>query len=249
MHPVLWVPVLFMTRLVTAPSAEPPATESCMSCHADRDLKRSGPGTQASSVFVDHQALKGSAHQDQDCWSCHPGLTADNHASGEKRGSTSEIRKACLGCHEPDQGLHGRLISAPGSPGCSSCHGSHSIKRGTRERHGCMSCHKHFFEGPRPGAERVSLQVDHTSLGASAHQRLSCQMCHPSFTDKAHPKTSGSSRVERVRAMNRACRSCHRSIEEHAAGGVHARLGTGQTGAPGCTDCHGAHEVSRGSKD
>lgn len=259
MHLLLWLPILALSPLRAAPAdaaparapapAAAPGAEACLVCHGDKDLKRTGPAGSEQSLFVDAQAMGSSVHKGMDCGSCHPGITSENHSSGEMRGSGAKVREACLQCHEPDHNLHGNLVKAPGSPSCASCHGTHNIKAAVRQTGGCMSCHEHHFEGALPQGGRLPLGVDLSGIKNSAHGHLDCRACHTNYTDSGHPGGKGSSLRERAKAMNRSCRSCHTAVHNLAEDGVHARLeGTRAGETPKCTDCHGSHDVLRSSQ-
>ena len=85
-------------------AADAPKAEDCLACHADRELKRGTPAPgRSDSLFVNHEALKTSAHGRLECVACHKTATAPHEALP---------RVGCADCHATVQavlaeGAHG----------------------------------------------------------------------------------------------------------------------------------------------
>ncbi len=101
----------------------------------------------------------------------------------------------------------------------------------------CLACHadKEIVK-ELPGGESVSVYVDSSALGRSAHSMLDCVSCHQDLagTDFPHKET-----VAEVR-----CGDCHGDVAEEYDNSIHWRgVEAGDSSAPKCRDCHGAHYI------
>jgi len=91
----------------------------------------------------------------------------------------------------------------------------------------------------------MELAVDAVKLAASVHPRHACVDCHTGFTPSAHPAGAGGDRNRRTLAAVQICSRCHADKLRQAEGSIHfTLLRSGASGAPGCTNCHSAHEVA-----
>lgn len=225
-----------------APVKAVASAADCYGCHGEKSFGRKGPGGRKISLYVASKQLKKSVHGDLSCDSCHPGITADNHTEGEKRGKGASVYKACVGCHEAGKTVHGSMVRSGGSPRCSLCHGKHDIRRVKSTKPGCQSCHGRGLTKSLPGGKSVSLQVDEAALGRTPHKKLLCKSCHPGFTNRVHVPIKGVDRHSRKRSVDIACLRCHAKVAKLMRAGVHQRLtGDKAQRRPGCSDCHSAH--------
>jgi cytochrome b subunit of formate dehydrogenase len=102
----------------------------------------------------------------------------------------------------------------------------------------CESCHDD------PGLDRVvggipaSLYVNSGMIGNSVHKGLSCTDCHTSlekFEDFPH--------AENLPGVN--CADCHTdAFEQYMSGFYEHLVQRGFTTIPGCTQCHGDHNIT-----
>ena len=214
------------------------------------------------SLYVEEQKFKNSAHADLECVSCHEGFRADEIPHAQRIKPVS-----CLGCHDGERfenytrSVHG-ATEAGGSPAasCSDCHSKHTIQRisdkqsSERKRFAervCAQCHGDV-------AARY-MDSDHgRALAAGTKGAPSCIDCHGEH-EVVSPLSEGAmtSRA-REAAM---CLSCHLDDPEvrgrvgPSAGfissyenSVHSQaVKQGNEAAATCTDCHGAHEMKKGS--
>ncbi|HEV8117003.1 MAG TPA: cytochrome c3 family protein, partial [Thermoanaerobaculia bacterium] len=243
-----------------AKPVKPPGNDDCLTCHSDKDAKRSD----GKSVFVAAPKFALSVHGKAGvaCVDCHSDL-----AKAADFPHAARLKKVdCASCHDGAGASHpfhpeiARAAREKKEPqvACSDCHGTHDITATndpafrfarSRQAQACGDCHedtsKHF------------LTSDHGKAFASGEKPApGCVSCH------RNPVTSGSglSAVDLKRAQDRLCLSCHlydESVKSRAAptagfiasfeNSVHGRaLKHGDARAPSCADCHGAHDERRG---
>jgi hypothetical protein len=110
----------------------------------------------------------------------------------------------------------------------------------------CLLCHSsERIEIGFADGEVLSGFVDGTVFDESRHGGFDCVACH---TDKAgypHDDLEVQSSSEYAAAASVACESCHQSAAEESGTGIHltVRNALGDSAAPVCADCHGAHDV------
>jgi predicted CXXCH cytochrome family protein len=246
---VFFVAVAFIPAAVAADGMG-----ACLDCHAEEGLVKKLGGGETMVLTVSRKELEGSVHRAVGCRGCHPAVNLDEHPGDRKIASLGdyrrEVSKNCLGCHG-EEGLrkrpqHGSLAS--GTITCVECHGSHGVRDVVAAKAGlgvnayCMGCHARAITRIGPDGAAVSLAVDAAQLKGSVHPDHSCVECHPGFGKEAHPAAD-------VRGTNRltasqVCARCHADKMQQAAGSIHfSLLRAGRGGAPGCTDCHGAHGI------
>ncbi len=166
---------------------------------------------------------------------------------------------ACKKCHPEDQisksEVHSKY-SEDNSPVCTDCHGSHSVAavKGGKilkdERQYCLGCHKHQMHMDFRNKEKMSLMVDVSQLESSVHNKLTCSDCHYGFSAEEHPKRDFRTKRDFSIASSEICRRCH--FDKHIKildSDCYSRLSHGNLNAPVCTDCHGAHSISRFGKE
>ena len=102
----------------------------------------------------------------------------------------------------------------------------------------CMDCHgDKTIEKTLPGGRTVSLYVDLEAYRSSVHGKGSCVTCH---ADAKAPHDA----LKKV-----SCGKCHGDAEKSYAMSSHGKArAKGVTDVPGCSDCHGKHNI-RKSKD
>jgi cytochrome b subunit of formate dehydrogenase len=250
----------FAASLHAAKPVKPPSNDDCLTCHSDREAKRSD----GKSVFVAGAKFASSVHGKGGvaCVDCHADLakTADfPHAA--------RLRKVdCASCHDGAPATHpfhpelARAAKAGAEPqvACADCHGTHEITAVNdpafrfarpRQPQACGDCHeetsKHF------------LTSDHGKAFSSGEKPSpSCVSCHKNSITSG----SGLTPADLKRAQERLCLSCHlydESVKSRAAptagfiasfeNSVHgAAVKRGDARAPTCADCHGAHDERRG---
>jgi uncharacterized protein with PIN domain len=105
----------------------------------------------------------------------------------------------------------------------------------------CLGCHgQQDFTTERKG-HTVSLFVNEKAFGASIHGGLECVNCHADLQGKELPHEAPLAKVD--------CGACHESEAKQHAASLHGRaMKRGDPLAPGCTACHGVHDI-RAAKD
>ncbi|MGE3841375.1 MAG: cytochrome c3 family protein [Vicinamibacterales bacterium] len=111
----------------------------------------------------------------------------------------------------------------------------------------CLTCHAdEALSVTLPSGETRALSVDADTFGRSVHgDKLTCVDCHTDTTTIPHDARLFQTRREFTRAYTEQCKRCHFANFAKTMDGVHARaLERGDTTAPLCVDCHGAHDVA-----
>lgn len=223
-------------------------------------MERSG---RQVSIYVDESKLNHSAHKKLVCVACHVGFDPNNVPHKEKIEAVK-----CWTCHKDAQTkhtFHPRMIRTNGEQGipdlsCKECHGKHDIVspkvpgskfHSSNIVEACSKCHGEVAETFLKSAHGQALQ--HGVLGAPT-----CMSCHRSHVVTP---TAGQDSAGLKIAQERLCLSCHlddanvRASTSPSAGfiaayesSVHgAALNKGNGKAANCVDCHGSHEMQKGS--
>jgi cytochrome b subunit of formate dehydrogenase len=101
----------------------------------------------------------------------------------------------------------------------------------------CLDCHsdKTLSKTNALGKE-ISLFVDQAKFAATVHRTNTCAGCHADITSK-HPD-------DNVAAQPASCVQCHPQPGKDYATSIHGLSHSmGASGAAGCKDCHGSHEI------
>ena len=101
----------------------------------------------------------------------------------------------------------------------------------------CLECHsdKTLTKTGANGKE-VSMFVDESLFKLSVHQTNSCASCHADLTTK-HPD-------DNKPALPVNCATCHAKESSEYASSIHGYSHRqGASGAAGCVDCHGKHDM------
>jgi cytochrome b subunit of formate dehydrogenase/nitrate/TMAO reductase-like tetraheme cytochrome c subunit len=100
----------------------------------------------------------------------------------------------------------------------------------------CLVCHSEKSLTMEKGGKTVSLFVDESALGRSAHGDLDCVFCHEGYDPNSVPHA--------LRATPVDCASCHDGeVTEAYKGSIHHRKG--KEAAASCVDCHSFHTVAK----
>jgi nitrate/TMAO reductase-like tetraheme cytochrome c subunit len=99
---------------------------------------------------------------------------------------------------------------------------------------------------PRQGVDHIAGQF-HDGIhakalaGAARNSAPTCTNCHGAHSIR--PKSDAASATHRAN-IPATCGTCHTKEREQFTSGRHGKLRQeGNLGAPGCTDCHGAHRI------
>jgi cytochrome b subunit of formate dehydrogenase len=235
----------------------------CLACHSDQSLTKEQDGKQIS-IFVDESVLVKSPHKKLVCIACHTGFDPGNIPH------KATIRPVnCLTCHNDapfKHTFHPQLAEAIVSHtepdvSCKDCHGTHDIVspkladskfHETNLTETCGECHgdvkEHFVESSHGKAAASN------AVGAP-----NCLICHSH--DVTHVDATHDTLALKI-AQEKLCLSCHldnpnvRSRTSPTAGfialyekSIHgSALLKGNSKAANCVDCHGSHEMKKGSE-
>lgn len=111
----------------------------------------------------------------------------------------------------------------------------------------CLGCHgEKDLSTVLPSGDVVPLTVDPKSIAMSVHgEGLRCTDCHAGMGEVPHPERKVENAVEFHAGFRDACKPCHFDKYALSLDGVHAKQqAAGNEMAPGCVDCHGAHDVA-----
>ncbi len=250
----LWVLLL---RPPIVPAQENPV---CLTCHAENSLTKEDHG-RVRSLFVDGKGFQKSAHGELECVSCHEGFRADvlPHARKIKRVD-------CTSCHAEQQfvnykqSVHGKAKAGKVAGSCSDCHTTHAIQKISDKQSSerkefaaqiCEQCHA--------DVKTKYMASNHgIALAAGVKGAPTCIDCHGEH-EVASPMSEGALTSRKREAE--MCLSCHQDKEEVRArvgpsagfiasyeNSVHAKaVMEGNEAAATCSDCHGSHEMKKGS--
>ncbi len=234
--------------------------DDCLVCHSEKSLTMERRG-KSVSLFVDGAHFDKSAHADLGCVSCHEGFKADQLPHAKRIKPVD-----CGSCHADEkftnyrQSVHGSLKKGKAAASCTDCHTAHAIQKLSKKplpekkaftEQICATCHS--------AVAAKYMASDHgKALTAGTQGAPTCIDCHGEHEVVA-PASEDAQTSRKHEA--RMCLSCHLDDEEvrrrvgPSAGfiasyenSVHGRaLQHGNEGAATCSDCHGSHEMKKGS--
>ena len=233
--------------------------DSCIACHGQADAK----SPSGASIAVDAGKFAKSVHGELalPCTACHADVSPNKIPHADKLKPVD-----CATCHDKPAKEYQQTVHAKArkdgnrtAATCTDCHGKHDILRSkdpaSRTNHAnveatCSACHgnaKVVQQAKLPGGN-IGSQF-HDSIhgkalaGAAQASAPTCTNCHGAHDIR--PRSDDASRVARANIPT-TCGSCHQPIKAKFVAGQHGKMrNEGNLGAPGCTDCHSAHEIKR----
>ena len=221
-------------------------------------LRRGAAPFPGTGLFVGPATYQASVHTDLSCTDCHKDAKGLPH--------TASLRVVdCSGCHSEAAAAYAKSrhviaqkrIVGIEAPRCQDCHGAHAIPKSTLSTSPvyfrnvaatCTRCHgsKEVIERGGitiPGAARMYAKSIHNIaiVEKGLNKSATCVDCHGAheLKDRFDP----SSPIYRTNVPE-TCGKCHYGVftifRESAHGVAFTR---GVPDAPGCTDCHGEHEI------
>ncbi len=195
----------------------------CGTCHEQH--------TQSFNESFHGRALRSGTRNAPDCATCHAGR---GNPHGIQQLNIRSAENACRQCHTRetqryDGSVHqAAYIAGKNSPGCVSCHPTHS--RALPPSVGainnlCETCHK--------GAMEQIWRGEHAVAADQLQGELSCASCHD--VHATHKPHLDSGTLE-------ACQKCHEGYQDQFRGSVHEPLIF--SGKMNCLSCHRSHQVS-----
>ena len=233
----------------------------CLSCHGEKGATMSRKG-KTVSLYVDAVRLGASAHAGLECISCHEGFNPSELPHAKRIRAVN-----CLSCHDGEQfahfgqSVHGALKGGVPVAACSDCHSTHAVVKVTAET---AEARKQFALATCSGCHATEqgrfMASDHgAALASGVKGAPTCIDCHDEHNVKMTSDSTAQTSRLKVAAM---CLRCHldnpdvRAKVGPSAGfvssyekSIHARaLQGGNDAAATCIDCHGAHEMRKGSR-
>ncbi|MBV6511376.1 MAG: hypothetical protein FMNOHCHN_00856 [Ignavibacteriaceae bacterium] len=250
----LFIAVLFSLMSVQSLAQ---TKEDCLTCHSDDTMTMEKKGKEIS-LFADEKKINSSVHGKLECVACHTGFDPDEVPHKENIQPVN-----CISCHKnaPVKHLFHPFMVKSGGKGtgkaydCKGCHGTHEVQRvkkaGASGDLSCVKCHAEQDAEFKHSAHYRSIEK-----GVKAFN--DCQSCH------ATPITLSSMNGDTLatkRAEEKLCLSCHLDAPEVRSqfstsqafikaydNSVHGKaLMKGNAKAAGCVDCHGAHDINKGT--
>jgi hypothetical protein len=244
--------------LLAKHSAAAVSNEDCLACHDDKTLM----SEKGKSVNVNPDEFGKSIHGESGiaCTDCHRDL-----ADVKDFPHLTPVAKVdCAICHDQEfedfkTSTHGEAFIAgdPAAPVCSTCHGTHDIKRVSDPRSSvfplklvdiCIKCHtdtKIVEEHKLPSVENIKAYENSVHMKALKEKGLTvsaaCNDCHGSH--KIKPPDNPDSMINRFN-IPKTCAKCHQGIYQTYIESVHGQDYLMQNkDVPICTDCHGEHSI------
>jgi len=247
--------------------ARPAEVDKCLACHGTASEIRLNSG-EVLNLRIDAETFSRSSHMRKlACTDCHASL---KNATGmhpvqrfdTRREYTIAFSDACQKCHfsnykESLDGVHRARIDAGRMEAavCSDCHGAHEIgppgEPRSRVSDTCATCHARI-------AKEYTRSVHGQGVLSGNEDMPVCTDCHHAH-DIADPRKAGF----RLRSPQ-ICAECHTDAKRMAKyklstgvlrtyfsdfHGATVKLQAGRAGEVAavalCTDCHGAHNVTK----
>ena len=264
--------VLLAALAMPARGAIPAEQESCLACHGtDPSMTMDLPSGEKLGLYVDQESFAKSVHGDMlRCTDCHADVADYPHQAKPfkaRRDVAVAFYEQCKKCHFANytktlDGVHFQIMAKGNKQAalCVDCHGAHAIHRPGEPRakisDTCAGCHR--------AVRQIYAESVHGKALSNGNADVPvCTDCHRAH-DIADPR-------EGVLSLRTAeiCGRCHtdeklmkrynlstRVVSTYLADfhGMSATLqkgkphGAGVRLAPGCTDCHGVHDI-RATKD
>lgn len=210
------------------------------------------------SLHVDPDAYRASVHADLSCTDCHADIERLPH-----RERVDPVD--CSACHAEVAAVYAKSLHVVNrrrtggldSPRCSDCHGAHAIPKSSVSTSPvyfrnlaatCTRCHGSKEVTARAGiampraAEMYERSIHNRAIvDKGLNKSATCVDCHGShdLKDRFDP----SSPIFR-RNVPETCGKCHYGVLTIFRDSVHGvAFYRGVPDAPGCTDCHGEHEI------
>jgi hypothetical protein len=129
------------------------------------------------------------------------------------------------------------------SPAIKIIQNTVQAQTGDPDNSACLFCHaKPGMTRTLPSGEPLSLTIDSSHFGSSAHNSVACVECHTNISTFPHPDLQAQSQRQFSLEMYTICQKCHEDQYNKTLDSVHMRqVAAGNTNAAICTDCHNPH--------
>lgn len=183
------------------------------------------------------------------CSDCHTAHFVLPHTDPRSSIARQNVATTCQKCHGRIEQVHTKVIRGelwekePSKvPVCVDCHEPHKARKVFYDEVSddeCMKCHSNRSLSMVRDGETISLFVDSLEVHSSIHRAQTCAQCHTNTSP--HMKRPCATVPDKV-----DCGICHTEVVTTYATSVHGKLAErGDQDAPGCTDCHGQHDVRK----
>lgn len=229
---------------------------NCLTCHANAKVKHQFHPQIARSAGI-------NGTKDVSCKGCHGTHDVQSPKRAGAKFSLARLVTDCAECHQEvtknfSESAHGMAMQAgvKGAPNCLKCH---TTKLGRLMHNGdkaelkrmedriCLSCHlddKEIRNRVAPSAGFIAAyekSVHGAALMQGKGDAAGCVDCHGSHEMK---KSFDPTAKVNPLHITETCGKCHTNIAKDFAESVHGKgLVAGKKGVPGCTDCHGEHNI------
>ncbi len=225
---------------------------NCMNCHSNPRSRHPFHPSMARAPGV-------GGSTDVNCTGCH-----GNHSITSPSDTASALHftrstEFCGSCHEKEKYEHNLSEHAvqysynnPNSPTCINCH-KQPITKGYKieeiqlklnQERLCLSCHLHITSIDSRYAKSLinyEKSVHGSALLRGNSQSAMCVDCHG--THKLQRADHPDSWINQFNVPN-VCGRCHERVTKEYMESIHGKaLAKGNADAPGCTFCHGEHDI------
>jgi cytochrome b subunit of formate dehydrogenase len=239
------------------------SNDDCLTCHSDASLTMERNGKQIS-ISVDGVVFKSSSHGDLKCIDCHKGYKVEDIPHRK-----TPFALGCTKCHNDISGKHvfhpelARSMLSGKTTGinCRECHDVHgilsskgidSLNYELRISESCRTCHDDVYES-------YSKSAHGRAVVAGITGSPKCLTCHQ-YEISNFSGLRDSLKIKQE--QERMCLACHldnpdvRAKTSPSAGFIQAyensvhgtALREGNAAAATCINCHGSHNVAKGSE-
>ncbi|MEK6699591.1 MAG: hypothetical protein AABZ10_11200 [Nitrospirota bacterium] len=217
--------LMFSQALVPAAHAAPDAA-SCLTCHGAMQGSMEKEKGVIVNLNIDQDRFSKSVHSFLNCVECHMGFTSQPHQAPAARvdAAVQNLANALSAKSK---------IDAVAQAACAQ-----------------VQCHGDVYKAYKASVHGQNVIVKKSSDGPV------CTSCHGS-PHYIQPRTGKDSRVNHFNVVE-TCGSCHEEkhltekykfsplVMERYKESFHGRkLKLGHSGAPACSDCHGAHDIRK----
>ena len=166
------------------------------------------------------------------------GLTV-SFATAQTSPASAPSSQECMTCHVKTISLPAYNTSVHKSLTCTACHIKDESKQKGNALPGATSCVFSFLPGNNCQSCHKTIAKEHeTSIHNAKRLPIACSKCH------ADIHTIRSLKNDKVSSA-KLCGQCHAHESAYFSSVHYQALAKGNNDAPGCTDCHGLHAISK----
>ncbi|HMQ79289.1 MAG TPA: cytochrome C [Ignavibacteria bacterium] len=164
--------------------------------------------------------------------------SAASSVTAQTSGDNSFSNKECMSCHEKHISADSYNKSVHSSLMCQACHVKDETKPVDKLTKGKTSCIVSFKPSNCSNCHSSVSKEHETSVHNSTRLPVSCSKCHSDIHNITSIKNN-------KKESSKLCAKCHEN-ESAFFRSVHFKaIEEGSNDAPGCTDCHNKHAISK----